>query len=756
MHIIRSCVLFVCLAPVLSAGAVRGRVVDADGLPLSHASVTLGSVLTGASQRLESTDAGEFVFPDVAAGGYRLAIAAAGLADQTRRIEVERGQAFDAGDIRLSVAGIQQEVTVVSASRVEELRDDSPSKALVVTRDEIRHTGYERAGEVLSEISGVVTRAPSFGLGRVAGEQIDGIDSRQVLVLQDGLPVAGARGIKEGNIDLNQQGVGRLERIEVVKGAASALYGTDAIGGVINLITREPSDPLDVDASVSGGSLGSADGRLGLGGKWNGLTGFVNLESHRQNSYTLLPNDPSTVGPDEDRQAVTGKLRYAFSPRAALGFSTNAFRVHDRALSSETRLRSNDSTQSYALTGDFLPASTTSLQLRLYATRYDQNSRSNPLGVDGLEGPAFDLANLNERYHRADATLGQQIGSRQYLQTGFEWAQDLYRGVNRLVGGNAGQQITTDDVWLQDRIQPLRNLTVTLGGRYQHHSLYGGHAVPKAGLVYRVNDHLTLRAAYGQGFRAPDLGQLYYRLLHLNYGYQVIGNPTLRPESSQSFSTGATYAAGRWRAGLNLFRNNLRGLIDTYMVCNAFAGQGCSGSALEQLLLQYGVPRSFDYDATGALFFTFIYRNISRAYTEGFDLDGEAALTRRLKLAGAYQYLNARDTLNALPLAGRSRHQGHVRLQYFNPRWGLLANLRGNFFDRWWTDPSSGQWAYGYQVWNLYASKRVTGGVQIFGAIDNLAGSTDPKLRQTPAAFDRGDYGRTFRAGLRYTLPHRE
>ena len=91
--------------------------------------------------------------------------------------------------------------------------------------------------------------------------------------------------------------------------------------------------------------------------------------------------------------------------------------------------RSNDSMQSYAITGDFLPTNRTTLQVRLYDARFDQNSQSNLLNANGVDGPAFDLGNLNERYHRTDATIGQQLGSWQFLQGGFEWAQDLYRGV---------------------------------------------------------------------------------------------------------------------------------------------------------------------------------------------------------------------------------------------------------------------------------------------------------------------------------------
>jgi outer membrane receptor for ferrienterochelin and colicins len=268
------------------------------------------------------------------------------------------------------------------------------------------------------------------------------------------------------------------------------------------------------------------------------------------------------------------------------------------------------------------------------------------------------------------------------------------------------------------------------------------------------------RAGFGLGFRAPNLGELYYQLLHLEYGYQVIGNPTLKPETSQSFSTGGTFTQGRFQMSLNLFRNNLKNLIDNVLICDETSGQNCAGPALASLLSQYGVPGSFGYDTSGAAAFTFINLNVDRAYTQGFDVDGRVAITPTLKFSGAYTYLEAVDSINHAWLPNRNRNQGHIKLEYAKARWGLLANIRGTFFSNWLaaaaSDGSPADWAYGYAIWNLYTSKTLGHGLQAFGAIDNLANSRDRKLEQNPPSYDRFDYGRTFRIGMRFTLPHRE
>lgn len=729
--------------PQTDSGRVEGHVRDVSGLAVPRASVILRNALNGLSRAQETNDLGEFAFADLPEGRYSLSVLAPGLSNETRVVEVRRPLWVQVVDVELGLARVNQQVTVVSGSRVEELQIDSPVKVEAVTHEQIRDTGYERVSDVLAEIPGVLVRSGSSGT--VGAQQVQGIDSRQVLVLQDGLPVVGARGIKGGIVNLNRQNIGKLERVEVVKGAASALYGSDAIGGVINMITKQPTEPFSLGVVVSGGALGAMDGRVDLGARWKKVTFFTDLEHHQQDAYGLIPGNPSTVGPDFTRNDILTRLRYAWNERAAIGFSATAYHNHQTGLTNSsvglTLGTSNDSNQMYALTGDFVLAPSTTLQTRAYAARYDENSKTDLVGANT---PSYGFANLNERYHRLDATLSHQFGSRQLLQGGVEWAQDLYRGANRLVGDNAGQQVTTNDVWLQDRLEPFRKLTITLGGRYQHHSLYGDHLVPKVGVVYRLTDHWIARASFGKGFRAPDLGQLYFRFANPSSFYQVIGNPTLRPESSQSFSAGTVYQQRRFQVGLNLYRNEVNNLIDTYS-----AGTPQTADQLANLLASYGVPLSFN-PLLNRL--TFIYLNLNRARTQGVEVNGNVAITRHVGLWGAYTFLNAVDRATGLPLPQRHRHQGYVKADYNNPRWGLLANVRGTFFSRWPLNPAVGTYGYGYQIWDAYASKRLPRGLQAFLAIDNLADSRDQKLSLAAPAFDRPDYGRTWRLGLRWRL----
>lgn len=717
-----------------SQSPIEFRTIDPAGLPVADAVVRLRHASTGQELRCKTTARGTCSLTPLQTGDYRVFAAAAEL---TATMPLPPGPSVT---VPLEPTLIRTAVTVVSGSRIEELQDESPTKVDAITREQIESTGYERVSDVLQELPGVLVRRGNTST--VGGEQIQGIDSRQVLVLQDGLPVPGARGIKSGVVNLNRQSSGRLGRIEVAKGTASSLYGSDAIGGVINMITQEPQSPWEGGLLLSGGSLGMLDGRMDLGARRDRFSFYLNGGTNQIDSYSLLPNSPTTVGPDSRRHDVLFKTRVQLLPSFALGFTANAYRNRDDGRNrSETGLvagRATDSTQSYALVADWTLNPSTVLQARAYSARYDENSTSTPIGRPGPPAPA----NLNEQLNRLDATLSRQFGSRHLLQGGAEWAQTLYRGANRLVGDNVGQQVTARDFWVQDKWLILPRLTLTIGGRVTNHSLFGGAAVPRAGLVYRLSDSVLLRASFGMGFRAPDLGQLYFRFANPATFYQVFGNPSLNPEHSQSWQTGVALRRARYRLGVTLFRNNIRDLIDTRLI-----GTPRTSTELNDLLLSFGIPPIFDPLVNRQ---TFIHLNQSRIFTQGFELDGEYAFTRSLRLSGAYTFLQAKDTVTNLALPQRHRHTGIVRAEYTIPKLGLHTNVRGAFYSHWLLNAATGTRGLPFQIWDAYVSRTWPRRIETFLAIDNLNNSRDAKLQLPVPSFDRPDYGRTARAGLRY------
>lgn len=357
-----------------------------------------------------------------------------------------------------------------------------------------------------------------------------------------------------------------------------------------------------------------------------------------------------------------------------------------------------------------------------------------------------ETANLNERLYRLEAGLSQIVGSRRLLQGGVEWTQNEYRGFNRVVDDNAGQQIRMVDAWLNDRIQAHPKLRLTLGGRINNDSLYGTNLVPRAGLLFRAASKVRIRANWGQGFRAPDLGQLYFRFLNPTNFYQVIGNPHLSPESSTTIQLGADYGADRFTFGATYFRNDIKNLIQADLIVRPSTPEDLRG-----LLNRFDVDSSFNPGLNRLLF---LYRNVNNVYTSGVEAKLTVNATRDLVVTSGYTYLDARDKATSEFLSQRHRHHGNFRIWYATNRLGgLRTNFRGTYFSKW---PIAGRGGSflgdAYQIWDWYVAKPIKAGTELYASVDNLFDSTDRNLRGPDPTFFRADPGRTFRVGLRWSF----
>jgi outer membrane receptor for ferrienterochelin and colicins len=737
--------------------AIGGAVHDSSGAAIPRATIVVRHERSGLESVVEGNVDGSFLLRRLSPGVFVVTISAPGFGAAVERIEIPGAPPLT---VTLSPAPIIEQVTVVSASRQEELREALNTRVDVVTRSRIDETGgHETVGEVLRELPGVVTRRGSETAGS-AGEQIQGIDSRQILVLIDGQPLLGARGIKRGGvINLDRQSTARLERVEVVKGAASALYGSDALGGVINLISREPSSPLDVNLALSGGSLGMLDTRLDGGFKRDRTFGIFSLERHEHDGFDLTPGTFDTTGAPYERYDFLAKVRRQFTPSISLGGLLTGYRNDQAGRSNGELGPQEDDIQeralSFNLAANWSAGSNTTIEARSYVSTYAEDAtgrlappRSTPL----------DPGTLDQRFMKTDVSVAHAIGSRQMLQGGVEWSRDHYEGTNRVRDEATGHEADTAVAWAQHRWSATSRLTTTLGLRVDRRSEFETAVSPKVAANYRITDALRGRASYGRGFRAPDLGQLYYRFLSPSNIYQVIGNPALEPEYADSWQFGAeyTFPQRRARLGVNVFRNDVRDLIESVSL-----GFVATPAQLSTLLANEGLDPSFR-PALGRLLLT--YRNIFDVVTQGVELDTEAAVTRSISVGGAYTFLSARDGENERDLTGRHPHHGSVRASWQPSRTGFRASLRGTFYSSWIatraTLPTGGvqdTMAPRFALWDAFVSQRLVKGLSGFVTVDNLTNSQDPNTglllpTGAPAAIFRPEAGRTARVGVQWSF----
>ena len=730
---------------------ITGTVTDTTGLPVAGAVVVLQQTANGLERVARTDSSGGFAFPDISPATYELVASLAGFAPVR---QVVRASTDATVSFILTPAPYQEAVTVVSDSRREQLRETATLPVTVIGGEALRDAQYTSVSEAVREVAGVVTRRGSEGTD-VGGEQIQGIDSRQVLVLIDGQPIVGARGIKSGAINLDRQSAFGLDRIEIVKGAASALYGSDAMGGVINLIPRDPRRPVEIAGQVGAGTYGAVDTAADIGGLTKWATFFLSGGHHQRDAFDLTPSTPDTTGAAIQRQDLSGRVSFAPSPSwLVTGNVTSYWNTLTARSVGELGVedaRTPSNAQTYGARVERRFDSRTTLELRAYGGRYQETSTG--VLLNAARTPLAP-ADLFEGLAKFDGSVFRSIGQRHQVRGGLEWTRDEYRGHNR-IRDPEGNAVTTRVAWGQYDLSPLRTLTITTGIRVDDHSVFGTAVSPKVAAVARVTDWLTARGSFGRGFRAPDVGQLYYRFLNPTNLYQVIGNPHLEPERSRSWQAGLESRTGsRARVSLNVFHNDVTNLIQA-----ANLGFVASPTQLAAIAAANDITPDFDVQLNRLLF---LYENVAHARTRGVELSGDYRIGQVVRIGGTYAYVDAVDASTGAAISNRNPHQGTVRVDWTPDRSGIRANLRGAFYSSWIAGSTrsvagtSNIYAPAFALWDLTVSKRAIRGAEVFGAVNNLTNSQDPNtglVSSTGAALPiyRPEIGRTVRAGLRWS-----
>ena len=586
----------------------------------------------------------------------------------------------DNGDnTRETEPAVELKPIVVTATKTPQRLEDTPVITNLITRTEIEATGAENIGEVLEHTAGIVIHRDGHG----DGVQLQGLDSEYILILVDGEPQVGRIA---GKLDMARLAVENVERIEIVKGATASLFGNAALGGVINIITRKATSPFSVQASQTFEQNSTFDSRGTLELQRDKLNALLTLSRNHRSPIDLDTSDLTTT--IDGYANVTGSARteYQLTPATRLLFSGQYFTQDQEGISENgpsTFDRLGDIENFSGSLGiahefdDSAPgALPTLITAKIYATRYDDEST-----VINRETTTVDSQNLNiQDLVKGEAQFDITPWRKHQITLGGEVVLENLQS-QRITGGERG--ILTNALFIQDEFRPISAFALVIGGRLDNHSEFGTHFSPKLSTMYRVTDDLRLRFSYGQGFRAPDFKNLYLDFTNVTSGYQVLGNPSLQPESSHNWNIGAEYQVlDSLLARIHVYRNDLHNLIEAERIGQSAAG----GSKFE-------------------------YQNISKAFTEGVDVEAVIGSIDGFTSTIGYAYLRGADKETGLALLSRSTHNGTLKFAYLHANSGFQVDLRGRYASPWGffddgdkvLEPE--ELAPSYWVWNLRASK---------------------------------------------------
>lgn len=592
----------------------------------------------------------------------------------------------------------QLDEIIVTATRNERTMGALPMPVTLIQQSQIKTMGSLRLNDVLSEQTGLTIVPQVNGQGN--GLQLQGFNPDYTLILIDGEPLIGRY---TGSLELSRITVGNIKQIEIVKGPSSSLYGSDALAGVVNIITERPQGKR--------GSLYSRYGTnntLDLSGDYSYTSGklgvYVFANRYSTDGYDLSPeNFGKTVSPFRNYTA-NFKITYKFSPKTDLSLSGRYFDEEQKfnfevltAGLGKIRTSGSGSIRDWNFNPVLVHRFTNRLKMtaRFYSTHYETATHLNNEATDTL----YYTDDFKQTFQRPELNAEYYFSDKNILTLG---AGTIFESIQTSrYGDESVRRQQTRYAFFQDEWSPVTRLHIIAGGRFDYNTIYGSQFSPKLSGRFELSKKIILKGSYGVGFKAPDFRQLYFNFNNsAGGGYSVLGTEVvgdrlaqlqsqgqiqaylydpaligkLNAERSESFNLGAhAEVVKALQMDVNLFYNSINNLIETQVVAITTASQSI-----------------------------YSYRNIKRAYTTGLEFNASYPIARKLNLSAGYQLLYAKDkdvaeqvakgevfwrdpmtlvTKRLTPgeyygLYNRSRHMANIKLFYSDKEKGWDASVR--------------------------------------------------------------------------------
>ena len=642
---------------------------------------------------------------------------------------------------------------VVTGSGHHQRLKSTTTPVRVLSSQEIHEQGITTFDGALTRMMPQVSMAPN-SMGTFL--RLNGLGNKYILILINGQKLSGDI---SNNIDLNRINMARVKRIEVLDGAASSLYGSDAIAGVINIITDQPTSSV---CSVTNATNLSGHGVLtetvNLDIYKNGFGSYTSFNHDRADSYQTTDLEYVKGSDTETQQTIapffTGyrsnivgqKFTYAPTQHLALnaGFDYS-YKITDRP---ETRsditggtdyemrykgLRWNVGgiykfTNRHSLQADF------TVDRFRYGKEYDVETKTNAVG-DYVQ---------SKKQRTMDGELKAILGLTSSSTTivGAEWRKDYLTATS----GNIDQHVYTLAAYAQHEQTIVKGLTATVGLRLTHHETFDQHLTPKATLMYTVGP-MNFRATYSAGFRAPGLDELYYHYFSVNRGKPQIsfGNQNLSPEKSNYFALNAEYRTQLLAVSLTGYMNRINDMV---------VKQNVDVNETSLAMLRSEFPEMSDAEASKLVSYA-LYQNSDKGDVKGMQLNVSANIFQGFNLSANYVYTYARYKSGAewKTLERSIRHAATIAANYHHSwrKYGLNVNLNGRLQSK--TYYPDYEDAPGFGIWNLNTTHSFDVAKWLFVepsiGIDNIFDKVDNRIDSATRKYALYSPGRMLVVGLK-------
>lgn len=567
---------------------------------------------------------------------------------------------------------IRTDSVIVTATRHQQRVEDVTPSTEIITAQDVEAVAADTIADALQYSTSVYFYQDM----QRSTPSIRGFDGKHTLILIDGKRYAGPQSKFD---DPTRFTSGNIERIEIVRGPMSSLYGSEAMGGVINIITKK-AKKTHVDAGLKYGIYGHGDGETNLSfnvqfadSEREDFFKKVSFSLSGQQLWqdNLVISDGTTLLPDDDTGALTGNLGIDLTESFKLEVEAGYNKTDKEHILSTTGMLANSDNvySSYDFSGGLhYTSEMLNAMVRLYTSHYEKDyekryTEGRMAGTISGSGTDFEegVRDTSVLEGKIDSLFTTPVGDH-FVTLGGEYRKEEHESV-RIASGNPCGTVTRDGVtqnvgcydpdssavYVQDEWMIGEHFVFVPSLRYDDHEGFDSEWSPKAGVVYKVTKEVRVKANYGHSFRAPGPGELFMDYYGMGGQYHIIGNENLDPEISDSFDFAIEGSGKNWFGRIGYFYNDVDDLIQTVF-------QRMGGDSM-----------------------TYQYQNIDKAKLQGLEIEGNWQATEELRLGFGYTYLDAKDNTTDERLTEKPKHLVNFKLDYDYKPWDLLFNLRTKY-----------------------------------------------------------------------------
>lgn len=555
---------------------------------------------------------------------------------------------------------------VVTPSRIEQDSFDATSKVDVITSSQFSSNA---SGDIVESLTVLVSlNLSDYGsFGAEKNIRMRGSSASQVLVMADGRPLNNPR---DGQVDLNTIGLDNINKIEVVRGPSSSLYGASSMGGTVNIITkRPPAEGQKTELSTYLGTYRTYVEQLSHGGKTGHFgyivsSGYKDQEGFRDNSEFISKD-------------LNAKFEYDLNPENLLTLNSGLFKSKAGSPGTIT-LPDIDDTQLNRknfidASWGFKSAEDTALSAKTY-NNYDRLEFA-----ENSAGSIFDTAD-SKAVHTTkargyDAQFNKRLTDNDQIVLGFNHVSNFNNSTS-----TAKHRYIVRACYGENQLDLTQQFKLTLGGRFDDYSNFGTEFNPSAGILYRLRDSLKLRMLCSRSFRAPTFNDLYWP----DEGWAK-GNPNLNPEKGITAEFGIDAQITSFlSSGLTYYRNDFNDLINWGEEAGVWTP-----------------------------------KNVNSAVMDGIEFENALTLAENLRMIANYTFLRAIDDKTNKYLVYQPKHKVDLSLKCA-PLKGFNFEVKGQFTDKRFHDPENTVKVKRFYVYGVNASRKFENGLTCFTSVDNI------------------------------------